>query len=45
MQLDAYMDEQFLTSVFAHFGFHAQSIRGIRNYQTGYSTVRSELAS
>ena len=29
------MDEVFLTSVFAQFGYHVQSIRWIRNYQTG----------
>lgn len=29
------MDEQFITSVFAQFGYHVLSIRWIRNYQTG----------
>ena len=29
------MDEAFLTAVFAQLGYHVQSIRWIRNYQTG----------
>lgn len=35
MQLEPFMDEQFLTSAFTQFGYHVQSIRWIRNYQTG----------
>jgi RNA recognition motif-containing protein len=33
--LEPFMDEAFLTAVFAQFGYHVQSIRWIRNYQTG----------
>ena len=36
------MDEAFLTSVFAQFGYHVQSIRWIKNYQTGYCKIWRE---
>ena len=29
------MDENFLRAAFAHFGFNVQTVKWIRNHQTG----------
>ena len=48
IQLESYMDEAFLMSVFAQFGYHIQSVRWNKNYQTGcccrFEYINSELA-
>jgi len=33
--LEPYMDEGFLRAAFAQFGYHVQTIKWIRNHQTG----------
>ena len=45
LQLEPYMDDSFLGSMFAQFGYHVQSIRWIRNYQTGSDKSCTSLGS